>query len=167
MPPALVILLDDPDPDGPALAAVLDLGRQVGGVGRVLLFHPPDAERVLTAKSLGYRLWPQEGPTPGARYGNAFAQAASLGYEGAVVIRSESDLAAETISHAAALLEEHQGAILAGPDGAIALLALQEPQPTLFAGEGVPTADDFRNRAGQQRVRLVDLPADEAQPASR
>ena len=164
VPPALIVLADDLDRDATTLGATLDLARRVGGVGRVLLFHPADAESGLTAKSLGYRLWPAEGATAGTRYANAFRQAADLGYEGAVVMRlDQAELPAERIGEAAALLTEHHGAILPDGSGGIALLGLQEPQPTLFAGDEVPGYDEVVTRAGQQRVRLVELPAN--QPA--
>ena len=67
-------------------------------------------------------------------------------------------LPADRIAEAAALLEEWHGAIVADGRGGVALLALQEPQPTILAGEGLPTSDDIRTRATQQRVRLFDLP---------
>ena len=171
MPPALIVLADDPgrgvpgvtDDPGAAdalLSATLDLARRVGGVGRVLLFHPAELESRLTSRSLGYRLWPQEGATAGERYANAFRQATDLGYEGAVVIGlSSSDLPPERVSEAAGLLSEHHGAIAGDGRGGIALLALQEPQPTLFTGDDVPSYDAVLARAAQQRVRLVELPA--------
>src|SRR5438067_13729603 len=75
VPPALIVLVDDPDETDPTLLATLDLARRVGGVGRVLLFHPDEAESKLTSRSLGYRLWPQTGSSAGERYANAFRQA--------------------------------------------------------------------------------------------
>ena len=43
----------------------------------------------------------------------------------------------------------------------LAVLGLQEPQPTLFGGDGVPTYDELVTRAEQQRVRLVELAPEE------
>jgi glycosyltransferase A (GT-A) superfamily protein (DUF2064 family) len=164
VPPALIVLVDDPDETDSSLTATLDLARRVGGVGRVLLFHPPDAESKLIARSLGYRLWPQSGATSGQRYANAFRQAADLGYEGAAVITLDAadDLTAASIGEAVSKLQEHHGAIVPDGRGGIAALVLQEPQPTLFPGDDVPTYDELVTRAGQQRVRLVELPAQEA-----
>ena len=171
MRPALIVLADDPatgidgltdDPRSAEslFAATLELARQVGGVGRVLLFHPPEAEGSLVPKSLGFRLWPQEGATPGERYANAFKQAGDLGYEGAVVIGlGVPDLPAEVVTEAAAMLEEHQGVVVPDTQGGIALLALQRPEPTLFAAGPLPTIEDLRLRAKQQLVRLVEQPA--------
>ena len=170
VPPALIVLADDPEhgvpglTDDPAVAdallsASLDLARQVPGVGRVLLFHPAEAEGRLAAKALGFRLWPQEGGTEGERYANAFRQAADLGYEGAVVIGlTVPTLPADRIAEAVTLLEQHHGAIAGDGRGGIALLALQEPQPTILSDDGRPSADDVRTRAAQQLVRLVELP---------
>ena len=170
MPLALIVLADDPADgvpgltDDPAaadrlLGATLTLARQVPGVGRVLLFRPPEAESRLAAKALGFRLWPQEGETAGERYANAFRQAADLGYEGAVVIGlGVPTLPAGRLVEAAALLEEWHGAIAADGRGGVAVLALQEPQPTLLAGHGLPTSEDIRTRAAQQRVRIAELP---------
>src|SRR3954452_3230251 len=114
VPPALIVLVDDPDDTDPSLSATLDLARRVGGVGRVLLFHPPEAESRLISRSLGYRLWPQEGATPGQRYANAFRQAADLGYEGSAVITlsAADDLTPERIGEAVSQLQEHHGAIV-------------------------------------------------------
>ena len=143
MPPALIVLVDAPDDTDPSLSATLDLARRVGGVGRVLLFHPPEAESRLISRSLGYRLWPQTGNSPGERYANAFRQAAELGYEGSAVITlaAADDVTADRIGEAVG--------------------KLQEPQPTLFAGDELPGYDELVTRAAQQRVRLVELPAEE------
>lgn len=142
------------------LAAFLDLARNVGGAGRVLLFHPAESEGRLATKSLGFRLWPQDGASPAERFANAFRQAADLGYDGAVVLGpGGADLPADTVAEAVSALNRHVGAISAAPDGAIALLALLEPQPTLFAGADVPGYDELVNRASQQRVKLEELPA--------
>lgn len=155
MPPALVVLATDAD--DARLKSALDVGRRVGGVGRVLLFHPAEAESRLTARALGYRLWPQDGETPAARYANAFRQSAELGYEGAVVVRPEAEVSPEQLTEAAAALAEHHGAVIPGEAGEVAVLALQEPAPTLFVGESVPSYDELLTRASQQRIRLVEL----------
>ena len=76
-------LTDDPAVALRLLSATLDTVRQVAGVGRVLLVHPPDAESRLTPRALGFRLWPQLGATP-ASDARAFQQAIDLGYEGSV-----------------------------------------------------------------------------------
>ena len=152
-------LTDDPAVALRLLSATLDTVRQVAGVGRVLLVHPPDAESSLTPRALGFRLWPQLGSSPGERYARAFQQAIDLGYDGSVVIGlNVPDLGAARITEAVGLLEEHQGVVIADGEGGIGLLALQEPQPTLFAGEPVPTYRELCTRASQQLVRLVELP---------
>ena len=103
-------------------------------MGRVLLVHPPDAESSLTARALGFRLWPQLGAIARRALRTAFQQAIDLGYEGSVVIGlNVPDLGATRITEAVGMLEEHQGVVIGDGDGGIALLALQEPQPTLFA----------------------------------
>ena len=79
-------LSEDPAVADSLIRCALDLARKVGGVGRVLLFHPLEAEARLTSRSLGFRLWPADGDTAGQRFANAFRQAAELGYEGAVVL---------------------------------------------------------------------------------
>lgn len=152
--------LTDEQPHAEALlAAALDRARQVSGVGRVLLFHPAEAESRLAARALGFRMWPQEGSTPGERYRNAFRQALDLGYEGGLVMElSVPTIPVDLIAEAAALLSEHHGAIVADGHGGIALLGLQEPQPTLFQGANRPSFDELRLRANQQRVQLVELP---------
>ena len=169
MRPALIVLTDDPTAGAPGLtenpdaadallAATLDLARRVGGVGRVLLFHPPEAESSLMAKALGFRLWPQDGATPGERYANAFRQAGDLGYEGAVVIGLDvPDIDPDRLTEAAGMLEEHQGVVAPNGQGGIALLGLQRPEPTLLTGATIPTYDELRTRAKQQLVRLVEL----------
>ncbi|HUQ63066.1 MAG TPA: DUF2064 domain-containing protein [Acidimicrobiales bacterium] len=170
MRPALMILADDPAQGIAGLtqeqAAVeallvraLDQARQVPGVGRLLLFHPAEAEGRLAARALGFRMWPQDGASLGERYRNAFRQAVELGYEGGILVDlTVPSFPVERIAEAAALLEEHHGAIAADGQGGIALLALQEPQPTLFSGPDKPTYDEFCTRATQQRVQLVKLP---------
>src|SRR5437588_1374405 len=147
--PALIVLADDPELGVPdltddtstaeaLLGATLELARRVAGVGRVLLFHPVEAESRLASRALGFRLWPQTGASPGERYANAFGQAVELGYEGAIVMTvTAASLPPELISQAAGLLEEHHGAIVPDGAGRIALLALQEPQPTIFTGDAV------------------------------
>lgn len=141
------------------LVRALDRARQVPSVGRLLLFHPAEAEGRLAARALGFRMWPQAGSSPGERYCNAFRQAAELGYEGGVVFElTVPTMPVDQIAEAAALLEEHHGAIASDGKGGIALLALAEPQPTLFSGPARPTYEEFCTRATQQRVKLVKLP---------
>jgi glycosyltransferase A (GT-A) superfamily protein (DUF2064 family) len=171
MRPALIVLADDPASGVPGvtddaqvadtlLARTLELSRAVGGVGRVLLFSPPEAETTLTSRSLGFRLWPAEGDTPGRRYANAFRQAGELGYEGAVVIGlGVPDIPPARLTEAAALLEEHQGVLIPDGSGGVAVLGLQGAEPTLFnGGDQVPTYEVLCTRARQQRVRLHELP---------
>lgn len=154
------MVLVDPETAEDRLAAFLALARNVGGAGRVLLFHPAAEEGRLATKSLGFRLWPQDGATPAERFANSFRQAADLGYDGAVVLRGRGfELAPDVVADAVSAIGRHVNAIAADPDGTIALLALLEPQPTLFAGTTVPTFDEFLTRATQQRVRLEELPA--------
>ena len=156
-------LASDPDTVDALLASSLDLARQVGGVGRVLLFHPVEAESRLARRALGFRLWPQEGATPAERYAAAFRQAGELGYEGAVVIRlNVPDMPPERLSEAASMLEEHQGVIAPDGHGGIALLALQRPEPTLFPAGEVPSYDELRTRAKQQLIRLAEIDGHEA-----
>jgi glycosyltransferase A (GT-A) superfamily protein (DUF2064 family) len=141
------------------LVRALDQARQVPGVGRLLLFHPAEAESRLAARALGFRMWPQDGSSPGERYRNAFRQAVELGYEGGIVVDvTVPTFPVERVAEAAALLEEHHGVIAGDGHGGIALLALQEPQPTLFSGPLKPTYDEFCTRATQQRVQLMKLP---------
>jgi glycosyltransferase A (GT-A) superfamily protein (DUF2064 family) len=171
MRPALIVLAEDPAGGVPGLtddarvadtllARTLTLARAVGGVGRVLLFSPPEAEATLTSRSLGFRLWPAEGDTPGARYANAFRQSGELGYEGAVVIGlGVPTIPPQRLTEAAALLEEHQGVLIPDGAGGVAVLGLQGAEPTLFpASGGVPDHDTLCTRARQQRVRLHELP---------
>ena len=178
MRPALIVLADDPAAGAPGLtddpaaadallAATLELARRAGGVGRVLLFHPPEAETTLVAKALGFRLWPQDGATPGERYANAFRQAGELGYEGAVVIGLDvPDIDPDRLTDAAAMLEEHQGVVAPNGQGGIAFLGLQHPEPTLLAGPTVPTFDELRTRAKQQLVRIVEVDGHDALSAA-
>jgi glycosyltransferase A (GT-A) superfamily protein (DUF2064 family) len=114
----------------------------------------------LTSRSLGFRLWPAEGDTPGARYANAFRQSGELGYEGAVVIGlGVPTIPPQRLTEAAALLEEHQGVLIPDGTGGVAVLGLQGAEPTLFPPSGgVPDHDTLCTRARQQRVRLHELP---------
>jgi len=176
VPPALLVLVDDPDAGVPGvtddptaagalLQATLGLARRVGGVGRVLLFHPAEAEATLAARALGFRLWPQHGDTPAQRYANAFRQAGELGYDGGVVIGlNVPTFPAERLSDAARMLDEHQGVIADDGHGGVAMLGLQRPEPTLFASAdtGVPGYEELVTRAKQQLVRLVELGTHEA-----
>jgi glycosyltransferase A (GT-A) superfamily protein (DUF2064 family) len=171
MRPALIVLAEDPAGGVPGLtddarvtdtllARTLEVARAVGGVGRVLLFSPPEAEAQLTSRSLGFRLWPAEGETPGRRYANAFKQAGELGYEGGVVLGlGVPTIPPARLTEAAALLEEHQGVLIPDGSGGVAVLGLQGAEPTLFnGGEEVPSYDTLCTRARQQRVRLHELP---------
>ncbi|MBA2625000.1 MAG: DUF2064 domain-containing protein [Acidimicrobiia bacterium] len=170
MRPALIVLAEDPasgvprltdDPDAAdtLLARTLELARAVGGVGRVLLFSPPEAETSLTSRSLGFRLWPADGATHGARYASAFRQAGELGYEGALVIGLDMPtIAPDRLTEAATLLEDHQGVLVPGEDGRVAALGLQGAEPTLFPpGPDLPDVEGLRTRARQQLVRLHEL----------
>lgn len=154
-----MVLADDPTVEDGLLGRALDLARQVGGVGRVLLFHPLEAEARLTSRSLGFRLWPADGDTPGERYAAAFRQAGELGYEGAIVLGLEAaNLPAARVAEAAGLLEQHQGVLAPDGRGGIALLGLQGAEPTLFPnGADRPDEDTIRTRARQQLVRLHEL----------
>lgn len=168
--PALIVLADDldsgvagitadPEMARRLLARTLGLARQVGGVGRVLLFHPADAEAELTPRSLGFRLWPADGATPGQRFANAFRQAGDLGYEGALVLGlATPTFPPDRLTKAAGLLEEHQGVVAGDGKGGIAVLGLQHAEPTLLpATATIPDLETLRTRARQQRVRLLDL----------
>jgi glycosyltransferase A (GT-A) superfamily protein (DUF2064 family) len=149
----------DPSTAEALLAATLDVARQVGGVGRVLLFHPVAAESRLAPKALGFRLWPAEGETPGRRFANAFRQAGDLGYEGAIVIDPlAASLPAERLTEAAAMLDEHQGVLIPDEAGGITALGLQRDEPALVTAEGdVPDAETIRTRARQLLVRVTEL----------
>ena len=162
-------LTDDAGVAEALLRRTLDLARAVVGVGRVLLFHPLEAEAVLTPRALGFRLWPAEGDSPGRRYANAFRQAGDLGYEGALVIGLRTPtLPSERLSEAASLLERHQGVLVPDGAGGIAVLGLQGPEPALFPSDtGVPDAATIATRARQQLVRLHDLDAHPAVTADR
>jgi len=168
--PALIVLVDDLDAgvdpltDDRAVAEgllrrTLTLARAVVGVGRVLLFHPLDAEAALTSRALGFRLWPAEGDSRGQRYANAFRQAGDLGYEGALVMGlATPDLPPERLTEAASLLEHHQGVLIPDSAGGIAVLGLQGAEPSLFPpGPEIPDREAIRTRARQQLVRLHEL----------
>jgi glycosyltransferase A (GT-A) superfamily protein (DUF2064 family) len=165
------MLLVDAPVDTDELRVAMDTARRAGGVARVLLFHPADIEADHTRHSLGFRLWPQEGASPGERFANAFRQAVELGYDGAVVLRGAAGHRVDPslITNAAAMLAEHNAVAMPGDDdGSIALLALQQPEPALLAGDTVPSYDDVVRRAGQLRVRLVELsPASASSSASQ
>ncbi len=157
MRPALIVLAEDPGAGVPGvtgdpqvadvlLARTLELARAVGGVGRVLLFSPPEAEATLTSRSLGFRLWPADGASQGARYANAFRQAGELGYEGGLVIGLDvPTIEPSRLTEAAAMLEDHQGVLVPGEDGRVAALGLQGAEKTLFpATPEVATVDELR-----------------------
>jgi glycosyltransferase A (GT-A) superfamily protein (DUF2064 family) len=152
-------LAEDPEVADALLAATMDLARKVGGVGRVLLFHPSGAEGRLAARSLGFRLWPCDGDTPGRRYANAFRQASDLGYEGALVVGlGVPDIDPARLGEALELLGENQGVLIEDDRGGIAVLGLQRDEPHLFPTGGErPDAEAVRVRARQQRVRLHEL----------
>lgn len=170
MSAVLIVLADDLDRGVPGLAqcpevadglltATMDLARKVGGVGRVLLFHPPQAEARLAARSLGFRLWPCDGDTPGRRYANAFRQATDLGYEGVLVMGlGVPDIDPTRLGEALDLLGENQGVLIEDDRGGIAVLGLQRDEPHLFpTGDERPDAEAIRVRARQQRIRLHEL----------
>lgn len=172
MRPALLLLAGDLDAGVPGLtvdpaeadellSAALGLARSTSGVGRVLLFHPHEAEATLTARALGFRLWPAEGTTDGARWANAFRQAGELGYEGAVVIGlAAAGLAPERLAEVIDLLAGSPGVVIPDGRGGIAVLGLQRHEPALLP----PTAnvldlETLRTRARQLRIPLVELDA--------
>ena len=170
--PALLLLVGTPDdaarraagqpgdPDA-ALGAALELARATLGVGRVLLFSPPDAEATLTARSLGFRLWPADGDTEGARWANAFRQAGELGYEGAVVLRLDAAaLPPERLTEVVEQLASSAAVVLPDSGGGIAVLGLQRHEPTLLPPSAeVPDLETLRTRARQLRIALVELEA--------
>jgi len=143
------------------LGTALGLARATGGVGRVLLFHPHEAEATLTAKALGFRLWPADGDTDGARWTNAFRQAGELGYEGAVVIGLEAaSLAPERLTEVVDLLAANPAVVIPDADGGIAVLGLQRHEPALLPPTAeVPDLDVLRTRARQLRIPLLELEA--------
>ena len=170
MRPALLLLAGDlhagvPGLTGdPALAdgllgAALDVARATGGVGRVLLFSPPEAEAGLTARSLGFRLWPADGETEGARWASAFRQAGELGYEGAIVMGlASAGIPAERLTEVVELLATNAGVVIPDTGGAIAVLGLQRPEPTLLPPSAtVPDLDTLRTRARQLRIAVHEL----------
>ncbi len=170
MRPALLLLAGDPqgaDVDVPAdhaasdelLDAALGLARSTGGVGRVLLFHPVEAEAALTARALGFRLWPAEGETRGARWANAFRQAGDLGYEGAITIGLDAaGLATARLDEVVELLASHPVVLIPDAGGGIVLLALQRHEPTLVPpSPDVPDVDTLQRRARQLRIPLLML----------
>ena len=172
MRPALLLLVGPPDdgaatsaapagdPDA-ALGAALELARATLGVGRVLLFSPPEAEATLTAKALGFRLWPADGDTEGARWANAFRQAGELGYEGAVVLRLDAArLPPERLTEVVEQLATSAAVVLPDNRGGIAVLGLQRHEPTLLPSTAeVPDLDTLRTRARQLRIALLELEA--------
>lgn len=166
MRPALLLLADagTTEPGGCDLTeAQLDLAlvlaRATGGVGRVLLFHPLEDEAALTARALGFRLWPAEGDTPGARWANAFRQAGELGYEGAVTLTLDAaDLASDRLDEVVDLLAANQAVVIPTGTGGVSVLALQRHEPALVpVADAVPDLDTLRRRARQLRIPLVEL----------
>ncbi len=165
MGPALLLLADGTggdvgEPDD-LVGAALELARATGGVGRVLLFHPHEAEAALTARALGFRLWPADGETEGARWANAFRQAGELGYEGAVVLRlAAAGLPPERLTEVVELLATNAAVVLPDRGGGIAVLAVQRHEPTLLPpSASVPDLETLRTRARQLRISLVELEA--------
>ena len=170
--PALLLLVgapEDPAPatDGPlvepeaTLGAALELARATLGVGRVLLFSPPEAEATLTAKALGFRLWPADGDSEGARWANAFRQSGELGYDGAVVLRLDAaGLPPERLTEVVEQLASSAAVVLPDADGGIAVLGLQRHEPTLLPPSAeVPDVETLRTRARQLRIALLELEA--------
>jgi glycosyltransferase A (GT-A) superfamily protein (DUF2064 family) len=170
--PALLLLAGDLDRGVPGLTddaaeadallgAALDLARATGGVGRVLLFHPWEAEAPLTARALGFRLWPAEGDTEGARWANAFRQASDLGYEGAVVLRLDAaHLPAARLNELVERLATSAAVVIPDDAGGIVAVGLQRPEPGLVPpGSEVPTVEVLATRARQLRVPLCELAA--------
>ena len=170
--PALLLLVGPPDGAAPplagpagdpdaVLAAALELARATLGVGRVLLFSPPEAESTLTAKALGFRLWPADGDTDGARWANAFRQAGELGYEGAVVVRLDAaGLPPERLTEVVEQLATSAAVVLPDTEGGIAVLGLQRHEPTLLPpSPEVPDLETLRTRARQLRIALLELEA--------
>lgn len=163
--PALLLLADGPGggvADGDdLLGAALQLARATGGVGRVLLFHPHEAESALTARALGFRLWPADGDSDGARWANAFRQAGELGYEGAVVLRpAAAGLPPERLTEVVEQLAAHAAVVLPDRLGGIAVLGLQRHEPTLLPPSAeVPDLETLRTRARQLRIALLELEA--------
>jgi glycosyltransferase A (GT-A) superfamily protein (DUF2064 family) len=153
-------LTEDPAAADALLGAALDVARATGGVGRVLLFSPPEAEASLTARALGFRLWPADGDTDGVRWANAFRQAGELGYEGAVVVGlGAAGISAARLTEVVDLLVTHAGVVIPDDRGAIAVLGLQRPEPTLLPpGPEVPDVDTLRTRARQLRIAVHELP---------
>lgn len=143
------------------VGAALELARATGGAGRVLLFHPLEAEATLTARALGFRLWPAEGETEGARWANAFRQAGELGYEGAVVLRlSAAGLPPDRLTEVVELLGANAAVALPDCRGGIAVLGLQRHEPTLLPpSPEVPDLETLRTRARQLRISLLELEA--------
>jgi glycosyltransferase A (GT-A) superfamily protein (DUF2064 family) len=122
--------------------------------------RPPEAEASLTARALGFRLWPADGDTDGVRWANAFRQAGELGYEGAVVIGlGAAGISAARLTEVVDLLVTHAGVVIPDDRGAIAVLGLQRPEPTLLPpGPEVPDVDTLRTRARQLRIAVHELP---------
>lgn len=179
MRPALLLLAGEPAPGalGPTddqaaadvlLDSALALARSTGGVGRVLLFHPLEAEAALTARALGFRLWPAEGETPGARWANAFRQAGELGYEGAITIGLDAArLPVARLDEVVDLLASHPAVLIPDGGGGISLLALQRHEPALVPpAPEVPDVDTLQRRARQLRIPLLELAPHPAVAAS-
>ncbi len=170
--PALLLLVGERDGAAPAtaggagdadalLTTALELARATLGVGRVLLFSPQEVEATLTAKALGFRLWPADGDTEGARWANAFRQAGELGYDGAVVLRLDAGgLPPERLTEVVEQLASSAAVVLPDSDGRIAVLGLQRHEPALLPPSAeVPDLETLRTRARQLRIALLELEA--------
>ncbi len=170
MRPAILLLAGDPEggvdglTDDPAQAdalldATLALARATGGVGRVLLFHPLEAEPALTARALGFRLWPADGGTAGARWASAFRQAGELGYDGAITIGlTAAVLEAGQLDEVVELLATKPAVVVPDDRGGITALALQRHEPALTpATAEPPDVETLQRRARQLRIPLLEL----------
>lgn len=155
---------EDPAQADALLDAALALARSTGGVGRVLLFHPPEAETAMTARALGFRLWPADGAHAGARWANAFRQAGELGYEGAIVVcLGAADLPEARLDEVVELLASHPAVLIPDDAGEVAVFGLQRHEPALVPATGeVPDAATLQRRARQLRIPLLELDAHEA-----
>ncbi|MEX2659596.1 MAG: DUF2064 domain-containing protein [Acidimicrobiales bacterium] len=157
-------ITEDPDEADALLDAGLALARATGGVGRVLLFHPPEAEAAMTARALGFRLWPADGEHAGTRWANAFRQAGELGYEGAIVVcLGAADLAAARLDEVVELLASNPAVLIPDDVGGVVVFGLQRHEPALVpATADVPDATILQRRARQLRIPLLELEAHQA-----
>ena len=152
-------LTDDPAVALRLLSATLDTVRQVAGVGRVLLVHPPDAG---VAASRPAPWASGSGPSWAPRPASATRGRSSRRSTWATRAASSSGSTCPTsaparITEAVGLLEEHQGVVIGDGEGGIGLLA---PGTAADVVRGRARAQLRRavHRASQQLVRLVELP---------